>query len=103
MEIPTADQLTRTSCVPCEGGVPRLTPEKASAFLANVEGWRLTDDGLRLRREWTVKDFNAGIDFFLLVPGQNLQAIFRASPSQRSGRQPVRPTARHRHMHILSS
>ena len=64
MEIPTAEQLTRKKCAPCEGGVPKLTPEEAAGFLRNVEGWRLTEDGQRIRKEWRVKNFMAGVDFF---------------------------------------
>jgi 4a-hydroxytetrahydrobiopterin dehydratase len=56
--------LTRKKCVPCEGGVPRLTPEEVQAYLERVPQWQATPDGLRIRREWTVKHFMAGIDFF---------------------------------------
>src|SRR5207248_9769173 len=64
MEILTAEQLTRKTCVPCEGGVPRLTLDEARLFLKNVPGWQLTPDGERIRREWRVKNFMAAIDFF---------------------------------------
>ncbi|MDB5351776.1 MAG: putative pterin-4-alpha-carbinolamine dehydratase [Planctomycetota bacterium] len=64
MDILTAEQLTQKKCVPCEGGVPRLTPEEAAGFLANVTGWTLTADGERIRKEWRVKNFMAAIDFF---------------------------------------
>jgi 4a-hydroxytetrahydrobiopterin dehydratase len=64
MQAPTAEQLTRKNCVPCEGGVPRLTPEEAEAHLASVPGWTLTADGQRIRREWRVKNFLAGLKFF---------------------------------------
>ena len=64
MDIPTADQLTRKTCVPCEGGVPKLTPEEAAAFLGNVPGWRIAADGQRIRKEWRVKNFMAAMDFF---------------------------------------
>jgi 4a-hydroxytetrahydrobiopterin dehydratase len=64
MDILTAEQLTKKKCVPCEGGVPKLTREEAEAFLANVPGWTLSDDGIRIRKEWRVKNFLAGMDFF---------------------------------------
>lgn len=64
MDILTAEQLTQKRCVPCEGGVPKLTREEAEGFLANLAGWQLTPDGIRIRREWRVKNFLAGIDFF---------------------------------------
>ena len=64
MEIPSAEQLTRKTCTPCEGGAESLTPEQATALLASVSGWELTADGKRIRRTWTAKGFMAAIDFF---------------------------------------
>ncbi len=32
-----------------------------------VPGWQVTTDGKRLRREWRVKDFLTGLDFFQRV------------------------------------
>src|SRR4051794_16151295 len=64
MEILTAEQLTKKTCVPCEGGVQKLSPEEADGFLRNVPGWTLTADGQRIRKEWRVKNFLAAIDLF---------------------------------------
>jgi 4a-hydroxytetrahydrobiopterin dehydratase len=64
MDILTAEQLTKKKCVPCEGGVPKLTHDEAEAFLANLSGWSLTPDGIRIRKEWLVKNFMAGMAFF---------------------------------------
>ena len=64
MNAPTQDELTRKKCVPCEGGIPPVSPEKAAATVRNLEGWSLDPDGRRITRSWTVKDFLAGIDFF---------------------------------------
>jgi 4a-hydroxytetrahydrobiopterin dehydratase len=61
------EELSRKHCVPCEGGVPKLTPEQARELLRAVPNWRLTTDGQRLRREWRVKDFQVGLDFFRRV------------------------------------
>jgi 4a-hydroxytetrahydrobiopterin dehydratase len=69
MEILTADQLTKKRCVPCEGDVPKLTPEEAAGFLKSVSGWTLTADGDRIRKEWRTKNFMAAIDFFNRVAG----------------------------------
>lgn len=62
--IASAAELARKHCQPCEGGVPPLSPEAVQEHLAAVPQWRLTDDGKRLRREWRVKDFATGLDFF---------------------------------------
>jgi 4a-hydroxytetrahydrobiopterin dehydratase len=64
MQTLTPDQLTQKKCLPCEGGVPAYSLEEAKAQLAKLDGWRLTHDGRRIRRDWTVKNFMAGLDFF---------------------------------------
>jgi 4a-hydroxytetrahydrobiopterin dehydratase len=61
------DELVRRKCVPCEGGVPPLSPEEARAQVSHLQGWSISDDGKRIRRAWTVKNFMAGIDFFRQV------------------------------------
>ena len=60
----TAAELTRKHCVPCEGGIPALTPDEVRDQLAALPGWKLTADGRRIRREWRVKDFVTALDFF---------------------------------------
>lgn len=64
MEIQTCEALTKKKCLPCEGGVPKATLEEAKAQLAKLSGWTLTDDGQRIRKSWTVKNFMAGMRFF---------------------------------------
>ena len=60
----TTEQLTGKKCVPCEGGIPRLTPDQAGEMIAAVPGWRIVEGGERIRREWVVKNFKAGMAFF---------------------------------------
>ena len=60
----SAEQLCSTKCVPCEGGVPKLTPEEAKAQLAVLNGWELLSGPDRIRKSWTVKHFMAGLEFF---------------------------------------
>ena len=64
METQTAEQLTQKKCVPCEGGVPKYTLREAQNQLTKLVGWRLTHDGERIRKDWVVKNFMAGMDFF---------------------------------------
>jgi 4a-hydroxytetrahydrobiopterin dehydratase len=64
MSVFTGEELTRKKCVPCEGGVPKLTEDEVDAFLLNRPGWHKTADGQRIRRQWRVKHFMAAIDFF---------------------------------------
>jgi 4a-hydroxytetrahydrobiopterin dehydratase len=60
----TAADLTKKHCVPCEGGVPALGPDEVRRYLAALPAWALTADGRRIRREWRVRDFAAGLEFF---------------------------------------
>jgi 4a-hydroxytetrahydrobiopterin dehydratase len=63
----TTQQLRAKKCAPCEGGVPRLTAAEADIQLRELTGWRLTHDGQRIRKDWLVKNFMAGMDFFSQV------------------------------------
>lgn len=60
----SSDTLKAKHCVPCEGGVPVLSAEQVRDHLAAVPAWRLSGDGQRIRREWKVKNFTAGLEFF---------------------------------------
>lgn len=61
--------LTQTACVPCRGGVPTLTREEIAGLLPQVPAWQVEEkEGiLRLRREFTFKDFRRALDFALRV------------------------------------
>lgn len=63
MPTETIEQLRTKKCVPCEGGVPPVPREEAERLLQDLPGWQLTDDGIRIRREWVVKNFMAAMDF----------------------------------------
>lgn len=69
----THDQLIAKHCVPCEGGVPVLTPEQVRAHQQAVPAWSVTAAGKRIRREWKAKDFTAALDFFARI-GQVAEA-----------------------------
>jgi 4a-hydroxytetrahydrobiopterin dehydratase len=64
MDVQSPEQLAHKKCRPCEGGVERYSLEEAEAQLKNLNGWRITRDGQRIRKDWTVRDFMAGIRFF---------------------------------------
>jgi 4a-hydroxytetrahydrobiopterin dehydratase len=64
MQVQTPDALTQKKCLPCEGGVPPATLEEAQAQLEKLPGWKLSENNQRIRKEWTVKNFMAGMRFF---------------------------------------
>jgi 4a-hydroxytetrahydrobiopterin dehydratase len=67
MVTQASQSLASKKCTPCEGGVPRYSLEEAQQQLGLIDGWRLTDDGRRIRKDWQLKDFMAGIEFFRRV------------------------------------
>jgi 4a-hydroxytetrahydrobiopterin dehydratase len=60
----THASLSQKRCVPCEGAVRALSRDEAEAMLKEIEGWALDADARRIARNWNVKNFMAGIDFF---------------------------------------
>lgn len=64
MEVQSTEQLVAKKCLPCEGGVDPYSPELAAEQLKTLSGWYLTHDGQRIRKDWTVKNFMAAMDFF---------------------------------------
>jgi 4a-hydroxytetrahydrobiopterin dehydratase len=67
MATQSVAELTRKKCKPCEGGVEPVLPEEAAEQVAKLEGWKLSADGKLIRKQWVLKDFSAGIDFFQRV------------------------------------
>ena len=65
--MPTATELRQRRCEACEGGLAPLSGEQLHAYLAALPSWELTADGRRIRREWIVKDFVTGLDFFARI------------------------------------
>jgi 4a-hydroxytetrahydrobiopterin dehydratase len=63
----SATDLARRRCLPCEGGVSRLTAPEVEVMLRRLGGWRLTHNGERIRKDWVVRDFMAGVEFLRRV------------------------------------
>ncbi len=64
MKIQSIEQLVQRKCLPCEGGVAPCSLGAAQQQLQQLGGWVLTHEGQRIRRDWTVKNFMAGMKFF---------------------------------------
>eukprot|EP00980_Cylindrotheca_fusiformis_P004390 scaffold925_cov129-Cylindrotheca_fusiformis.AAC.43 len=71
MEVSSAQDLVQKKCVPCEGGgVEALSLSDATNQLKELKvGWELIEkkEGMRIRKEWKVRNFMAGMDFFQKV------------------------------------
>lgn len=57
------DELTKKHCVPCEGGVPVLTPDQTSEFLEQTPDWSVIEDGKKIQRVMKFKTFPEAISF----------------------------------------
>ncbi|NOY28666.1 MAG: 4a-hydroxytetrahydrobiopterin dehydratase [Planctomycetes bacterium] len=64
MKTQSSEQLVQKKCLPCEGGVDPCPLDAAEQQLQQLAGWYLTHEGQRIRKDWTVKNFLAGMDFF---------------------------------------
>ena len=69
MKTETVEELASRKCVPCEGGVEKYTRDDARRQLDSLSGWELNYEATRIQKEYVVKDFMAGIDFFQRVAG----------------------------------
>ena len=54
-------ELRAKRCVPCEGGVPKLTPEEIKSLHAQVPAWNVRDD--KLTRRFTFRNFVEAMRF----------------------------------------
>ncbi len=54
-------KLEEQKCVPCEGGVDKMTPEQISEMLPKVENWSVRDE--QLHKTFKFKDFVNAMKF----------------------------------------
>jgi len=64
MTVATAHELVHKKCSACEGDLETFKRTQALAQLKKLPGWRMTHAGKRIRKDWVVKDFAAGMEFF---------------------------------------
>ncbi|MBX3421309.1 MAG: 4a-hydroxytetrahydrobiopterin dehydratase [Pirellulaceae bacterium] len=64
MEVISSEALKQKRCLPCEGGIEACPLDSATAQLQRLDGWRLTYDGKRIRKDWQLQNFMQGIRFF---------------------------------------
>ena len=64
MTVQTSKELAHKHCSPCEGDLATVKRAAAVAQLKKLAGWRLTHAGQRIRKDWVVTNFAAGLEFF---------------------------------------
>ena len=50
-------ELSEKGCMPCEGGVPALAPDRIGELLREVPGWRVSEDHSTLSKEFRFSHF----------------------------------------------
>lgn len=54
-------KLTKKKCVPCEGGVPKLTSKEVAKYLKKIDGWEARGD--KIHKIWSFFDFVEAMEF----------------------------------------
>lgn len=57
--------LKDRKCVPCEGGIPKLSPDKIAGFMRHLPGWRVEEE--KLRKTFPFKNFVQAMGFLTQV------------------------------------
>ena len=55
--------LTSKKCVACEGNEAPLARPEAEIMLKQTPGWKISDDGKKIAREFEFKDFKESMKF----------------------------------------
>jgi len=66
--------LAQRRCKPCRRGDPAATPDQVAAWLPQVPGWTLSEDGRALTRLFVFESYLAGADFALALARWSDQA-----------------------------
>ena len=64
MTVKTSKELAHQQCSSCEGDLATIKRAAAASQLKKLPGWRMTHAGKRIRKDWVVKNFAAGLEFF---------------------------------------
>ena len=64
-----SDDLLGKTCTPCRGGIPPLTRTEADTYLQQAPGWSLVDDGRRIERIFSFRNFKEAMTFVAKVGG----------------------------------
>jgi 4a-hydroxytetrahydrobiopterin dehydratase len=67
MKTQSSSELTAKKCLPCEGGVDACPLPFVREQLERLPGWYLTNENQRIRKDWRVENFLAGLKFFQAV------------------------------------
>jgi 4a-hydroxytetrahydrobiopterin dehydratase len=55
--------FTTKKCVPCEGGVPKMTPAEVEQALRSLDGWDAREASTQIHKHYRFKDFKHAMRF----------------------------------------
>lgn len=55
--------LTQKHCKPCEGGVPKLTPDEIHPLMINIPKWKVNETHTAITRSFSFKNFHETMKF----------------------------------------
>lgn len=55
-------ELAQQDCEPCKGGIAPLPRARVDELLAQLDGWRIDDDGTTIRRRFAFKGFAKAVE-----------------------------------------
>jgi 4a-hydroxytetrahydrobiopterin dehydratase len=64
MNVSATEKLASKRCSACEGETEKLSSTQIHSKLQALNGWHIKRDGLRIHKNWEMKDFMSGVDFF---------------------------------------
>jgi 4a-hydroxytetrahydrobiopterin dehydratase len=57
------DPLAKKHCLPCEGGVDKLTTSQITPLITQVPLWQVTESGDAIVRKFKFRNFVSALDF----------------------------------------
>jgi 4a-hydroxytetrahydrobiopterin dehydratase len=64
MEPQSFEELANRVCQPCREATAPCPPDFVARQLEFLPGWRLVQNGQRIRKDWKLSNFLEGLDFF---------------------------------------
>lgn len=55
--------LADKQCGPCHTGQPPISEARVRELLGQLSGWKITNDGTAIEKEWSFKNFAQSLDF----------------------------------------
>ena len=56
-------ELAKKKCLPCEGGLPALEPERVESLLSELRGWQVPAGNSELRKRFEFASFRENMEF----------------------------------------